>query len=881
MRKVFLLIKSVLLITLTSSAQEANNWYFGNYAGLSFSTTPPHALLNSALIADEGTSAISDKQGNILFYTDGVTVYNKNHTIMTNGTGLLGNTSSTNSALIIPKPGDTTHFYIFTAPAAEDNLLPGYRFSEVDMTLDNGLGAITIKNILLSSSGTERLTAVKQANGIDYWVFTKEWGNNRFKVFKIDCNGVNLNPVISDVGVQHISTTDFYYAALGSMRASPDGKKLCVVIRGGPNCGAELFDFDNNTGVISNPVFLTGYDPSLLNAYGVEFSPNSQVLYISPGFLGSPGFPNHINQYDISSNNTAAINASKIQIITTFSHYGMQLGPDSKLYLLDYLQPDMSVINNPDNYGPGLDYQSGIISLAGKRSSKGLPSFVSGYFLHPNWNADFSSAFVNCSVKFSGTSTQTGSLVWNWDFGDGVTGAGQIVQHSYRQPGTYNIKLTVYIATSCGNRIDSIIITKPLSINNVFSVDFDHTGNCVTQSYLFSDSTRLTVGNITGFIWDFGDGNFSTTQNPNHNYLIPGVYQAKLVVSTNGICRADSITKTIYVDSKPSPNFSFLNGCINQPVSFTDQSTILSGIISSWNWDFNDGGLSILKNPNHAFTTSGNFGVSLLTKSEHGCTSSVTKTITIEDKPVANFNFDLSCLNAPIHFTDLSTINFGNIATWQWNFGDNSTSPNQHSIHSFLHEGDFNVQLTVSSQNGCISDIKQTTLPIRAVSANAGPDTIAIYNQPFQLHGSGGVSYQWSPAMYLNNSSIEAPVAILSDDQIFTLKVTNSQGCTGKDDVKITVVKKFDIYVPSGFTPNGDGKNDILKPYSVGIQMLEYFCIYNRWGQLVFKTDQLNFGWDGFVNGKLQGNEIFIWLIKATDINGHVIFKKGTTVLIR
>src|SRR5258705_5909 len=139
------LLVLLLLISFSSLAQQGNNWYFGWNAGLSFSTSPPTRLLNGALYTDYGNSSISDSTGQLLFYTDGKTVYNRLHQVMSNGTGLLGNIS----VVIVPMPGSKTVYYIFTAYITETGVNEGYRYSIVDMSLAGGLGAVTTKNVLI------------------------------------------------------------------------------------------------------------------------------------------------------------------------------------------------------------------------------------------------------------------------------------------------------------------------------------------------------------------------------------------------------------------------------------------------------------------------------------------------------------------------------------------------------------------------------------------------------------------------------------------------------------------------------------------------------------------------------------------------------------
>jgi gliding motility-associated-like protein len=863
----------ILLIAQCSYGQSGNNWYFGTRAGLTFNTSPPSALTNGKLSTDEGCSTISDNSGNLLFYTNGVTVFNKNHDTMTNGKNLLGHISTTTS-LAIKKPGSSNVYYIFTAPSQEQNLSVGYHYSEVDMNLDGGLGAVTaMKNIPLGTPpSTERMAAVRHSNGKDIWIITKEYGNNRFNAFLFSCSGINPVPATSNVGTVH--SDPFQLSCQGQMKVSHDGKKLSVVVN--VLNIVELFDFNTTTGQISNPITLNVFPIDLAGVYGTEFSANNKVLYVS--------YRNNskLYQFDISSNNSSTIIASSLIIPAGRIPCAMEMGPDGKIYIANIFFQSLSVVNNPDNYGSGYNYSSGSISLVGRDCQLGLSSSLASYSPNSDHISDFVQSFVGCHVQFSGNSTIPGPLNYQWDFGDGNYATGQTVQHSYSAANTYNVTLTIYNMTTCNTIADSIKITHPVTITNVFSVDYAGVGACVNTDFQFNANTVLTSGSITGYSWDFADGGTAIAPNPTHMFLTSGSFPVKLVVSTNGICNADSITKTVYVDSRPVSSFIFNNGCVNQPVGFWDMSMNSTGLINQWNWDFGGNGTSILQSPSHVFSIPANYNVLLTVTSEHGCADDSVQSIVIEDKPVARFTQDLVCLSRAVNFSSApSTISFGTIANWHWSFGDNGLSNSPNPVHTFISEGDYPVSLIVTSQFGCVSDPVTNLATVRKITVNAGPDTLTISGWPIQLQGSGGISYQWSPAAYLSNAIIANPVAILTSDQIFHLIATDAQGCNGTDDVKVSVVNAFDVYVPSGFTPNNDGKNDVLRPYPVGIQQLEYFNVYNRWGQVVFTSNHLGEGWDGKLNGILQDAGLYVWMIKVITLKGNVIEKKGQTIMIR
>lgn len=304
---------------LVSQAQgEANIWYFGQNAGLDFNNGNPVALTNGQFVTDEGCATISNSSGQLLFYTDGITVYNRNHTIMVNGTGLTGHPSSTQSATIVPKPGSTTLYYIFTTDNEHDP--DGFRYSIVDMDLDNGNGAVTIdKNVLVYTPTIENLGITKHANGVDYWIITHGWNSNSFIAYQLTASGLNLTPVITNIGATITGgTTDF--VAAGTIKVSPSGSKLAFT---SVSDIAQLFDFNTATGVLSNVITLIT-EPGEL--YGAAFSPDESLLYISNSF-------GKIHQFNL---NTTDIPNS---IITIYDSGGfpipgqMQVGPDNKYIL--------------------------------------------------------------------------------------------------------------------------------------------------------------------------------------------------------------------------------------------------------------------------------------------------------------------------------------------------------------------------------------------------------------------------------------------------------------------------------------------------------------------------------------------------------------------
>ncbi len=253
MKYLFFLLLSILSVLNINAQKEANHWFFGRSAGLDFTNATqsisPVIDTNGQLSTIEGCATISDASGLLLFYTDGSNVWDKNNQIMPNGTGLFGSSSSTQSAIIVPKPGDTNIYYIFTVDAQEIQFNHGLNLYTVDLTLNSGLGDVvntagvpTVTN-LLEQPSSEKITAVQSANKTFFWVITLKF--NTFYAFKVTAFGVDIsNPVTSNL------TTNFGFDRRGYLKTSPNGKFLASA---NMTSGCYFYDFDNATGIVSNP----------------------------------------------------------------------------------------------------------------------------------------------------------------------------------------------------------------------------------------------------------------------------------------------------------------------------------------------------------------------------------------------------------------------------------------------------------------------------------------------------------------------------------------------------------------------------------------------------------------------------------------------------
>ncbi len=359
------------------SQKEANIWYFGNNAGLDFGSGNPIPLTDGQLSTVEGCSSFSDSSGNLLFYSDGITVYNKNHQIMQNGNNLGGNPSSSQSGLIVPSPANNNLFYLFTVGTnAVGNSGPqnaGFKYYTIDMTANSGLGKVNNGFVdlsgSLSSAWSEKVTAVQGDGCNSIWVISVV--NNSFYSFLIDANGVSTIPVISTVSLNPGGDVRGY------LKVSPDATKI---VAASMNAGTFLFDFDNITGIVSNGNQLNINGE---NGYGVEFSLNSKVLYISTGDFQSNTKEN-LYQFNLNLGTFNTINSSRYLVKSYVNTRGaIQLAPNGKIYWTSDNSLNISVINNPENLGLACNYSHKTVNLGGKTATQGLPPFIQSLFL-PN-----------------------------------------------------------------------------------------------------------------------------------------------------------------------------------------------------------------------------------------------------------------------------------------------------------------------------------------------------------------------------------------------------------------------------------------------------------------------------------------------------------------
>ncbi|MBN8641206.1 MAG: T9SS type B sorting domain-containing protein [Flavobacteriales bacterium] len=454
--------KLIVLFFIYSSCfsqRESNIWYFGNNAGIDFNSVTAIDLNDGLINTNEGCATICNSAGQLLFYTDGGKAWTRDHIVMPNGDNLLGHSSSTQSAIIVPKPNSNNIFYIFTTTAQGGN--SGMRYSEVDMNLNGGFGDVTNnKNILLHTPVCEKICAIKNSEGDGYWVMTHAFGDNSFLAFNVDSNGVNLYPIATSIGttIANENASDAYRTQ-GQLKFSPDGTMLVCVNRYND---VQLFNFDASTGIVSNEITLNTADYML--CYGAEFSQSSKTLYLSAGYTSYS--LSTIIQYDLTS---ADIPNSEILITDEYPFYfgSLQLATDGKIYCAGtYTNGNhnyLSVINSPENIGADCQFNFNQIPLSGI-CRLGLPQSIQSNF---DANIVYENNCGSNDVTFSVNSNLPISSI-TWDFGDGSNVATVLnPTHSYNSVGNYLVSATFSTTNGTFTRTKIVNLVNPPIANSI------------------------------------------------------------------------------------------------------------------------------------------------------------------------------------------------------------------------------------------------------------------------------------------------------------------------------------------------------------------------------------------------------------------------------
>jgi len=919
----------VLFLSLSISCfsqGEASNWFFGDRAGIRFNSDNTITTLSTVpnpirIVTDEGCSSFSDANGNLLLYTDGRTVWDRNHIIMPNGdysagTGLLGDPSSTQSGIIIPNPTNPNLYYIFTVdephhqnaavypnqftgvyengggtiPGADDGFNNGLNYSVVDMSItgaNGSVGDVTTRNIHLVTYNpdpageeikykcSEKITAVRIRNGGGYWVITQFI--DKFYAFKIDPSGVATTPVISQLNPV-VPISGYRRNAIGQIKVSPNGKKIAIAhvqigeVTGGSSSGGALYlyDFDNSTGIVSNGQAIVTNS----GCYGVEFSAETKKLYVSA--------ESGVMQFNLEA--TSIPNSG--QFISRRSYSSLQLGPDKKIYKANintrFEDSFLDVINSPEEDGVACNYQNAAVDLQQGTSRFGLPPFITSVF-NTNILAKNLCAGQTTSFEISANGFVQSAV---WDFGDGSVFSNAVEPfHVFPGPGNYTVTATAIVegatVRSTKNvQISPLPVAFPSSLiqcspttavtNILFKLSEaqqDITGGNSNLSVSFFLSRQEAIDNS-----NLLPNNYPNISNPQRIFArvsdnTSGCFvTTTLDLSVNALVAAPLLVEKCDELNGEDGIFDFTLTDITIPgIPATATTTYYASI---------DDALLEQNALPTAFRNTIRDRQTIYARVEDNNQCNGIFPITLVVNPLPQLQTeatDYVCTNLPNRYITLNPgLLQGTISdyTYEWSTTPVQTTPtirvNQPGIYT----------IKVTTAKGCSKTRTITVLP----SNNATISNVVIVD----LVQNNTVTVLLSPESIGNYVySLDQPDGPFQDSNHFenvapgfhTVYVYDTRGCgIVKKDISV-------LYIPNYFTPNGDGYNDTWN--IIGINSLFYssakIYIFDRFGKLLADVDPKGAGWDGNYNQHPALSTDYWYLVilnQERTVRGHFSLKR-------
>lgn len=488
---------------------------------------------------------------------------------------------------------------------------------------------------------------------------------------------------------------------------------------------------------------------------------------------------------------------------------------------------------------------------------------------------------INCSdkfVQFQNTSynppPNTVPLNYEWDFGDPTTTTDvstlQNPSYTYPDTGTYLVKLIV--TKGSGANLCSDTTFALVKIYGKGVANFNATTDCANKPIQFTDQSTTPNGTITQWSWNFGDGATATLQNPTHTYTTSGVFTTTLI-STNQYGCKDTVSKPVSITPTPQAEFSYTAPCIFQPINFTINDTTY---VNTYEWSFSNGGTASTPTTTYTYNTPGTFFVTLIASGSQGCADTAIQAVTVQTpvNAVADSTAN-ACVGYPVQ------LNASGGLYYEW-FPKQGVS--QPFSASPVAQVDTDAVFMVVVSNDCFSDTAYTQVYMRPIPwVNAGNDTTIFRDTYVWLSGStNGITYFWNPSTWIDEPFSLTTKAQPRETIWYELFAQNEWGCVNKDSVLITVIYNNILDLPTAFSPNGDGVNDVFRIVRwLNVSSLTEFAVYNRWGQRVFFSNSLTDGWDGTFQGRSADVGVYVWFITLRTGDDKVVSLKGNVTLLR
>ncbi len=802
------------------------NWYFGTHAGLNFSTSPPTVLTDGQTITSEATSTISDAQGNLLFYFGdrGRNRFHDESFFYVQGGGWLDEWQ------IVPHPTKKYLFYAF-----KQSQIGGVHYSLIDMRLYGGKGYSVpgFENILLTSPSTAiaNSSVIESCDFDGYWLVANDDNGSNFWAYKIDANGPQATPVISN-------TLD----SSQEMACSPDGTTIAFV----KGSKLSLYAFDKSTGAIqfeSEYIFPT--NPLQI----FEFSPNGKLLYLRQKNQN----PVKILQVDLTSSDSSAVINSAIEMpeiaVTTGKGY---LAPDNKIYFSRWTtngESKLGTIHRPNIKGQGCLFEPDAMSLGDSTFVKSLCNTIrrnnapiEAYIKRPAPDTICISEPATDYTYFArNIGCSTDSVDWKIEGLDAVFVQKDNKQATLNFLGGGSGRLILTVFTACNTSADTIPIFITKSSEKVLDL-----GDDISICELNAVNLKAESG-FTKYKWNNGSTDSTIIT------LVPGKYW----IDVWDDC-GNKQTDTINVVLNPISSIGLgadIETCKNTTTTFQRPDDIIA-----WNWSPVQGipcdtCQTITLSPTQTTTWE------VTGANQYGCVTKDFLKITV-------VNTISIVIDTSICVKDQITL-----------YGNEFPSDTMASV--FLP----------TDGSGCDTLLMVTVSPKKAEIAIAPTEkTIKIGDAveiKTTLSGAAPFNLAWTPATYLTCTDCLDPISEPLENITYLLSVTDKEGCVTEDSVKITVVDSCTLYIPNIFSPNGDKINDIFYPITDPCVKIVYsWRIINRWGDLIFESvnfepNNPDFGWNGLSKGRELPTDTYVWVAEWGYYDGRKEVRKGDVTLVR
>ncbi|MEP6700001.1 MAG: PKD domain-containing protein [Bacteroidota bacterium] len=455
-------------------------------------------------------------------------------------------------------------------------------------------------------------------------------------------------------------------------------------------------------------------------------------------------------------------------------------------------------------------------------------------------------------------------------------------------------------ALSIGATTTEFIVhtTDPLTGCNSYDTTYI-TGRVVDTSILLNGKNDFCIGDVAAGIlsvnnavsavqWYEGTTPIPGATGFNYQPLITGNYWAQLQQFG---CTDSTATLAFGIHALPVASFTSSSdtGCVtNNSYLFTNASTVSDGSAMTYLWKFSDGSTQTVKDATKTFLNSGNYIAKLVTTTVNGCKDSTTYTVHVLPNGIANFSWDSICVSRPISFYNLSNEKGSALVKYNWDFGNagpGSFLKNPPQV-VYTSQGKADVTLKLVAL-GCESDTQSITKTVQVNKQAAGiryrDITVPQGSSKFlHVRDSIGKTYLWRPPIQLSSYYTQyTEFFATTNDVEYKIDISDVHTCVTTDTIQILILRKPGYYLPTAFTPNGDGLNDVVKPYLVGMKSLKSFSVYNRWGNLVFYSVKEGEGWDGKVKGVQQDTGVYIWILEFINSDDKKVTEKGHITIIR